>query len=93
MNATLINRSLSLIIGIVHIGYIAGQYGFDRVSLVYSIAIIAIVCMIWFGDAIGEFSAYFIRRNIVNTEMPGKIACFMGWLFLCGNPIVAYLVQ
>ncbi len=93
MNATLINRSLSLIIGTIHIGCAASQHGFNQGFLFYSIVIIALVCMIWFGDAIGEFSGYFIGHSVVNTQTPGWMVCFMGWLFLVGTPVVVYLIQ
>ena len=90
--ATLINRLLSAIIGIIRIGFAIEFYGFTSNTVFFSFHIVGILCLIWFGDAIGRYTGH-IGHRIISTETPGWFICLMGWLLLAGVPIVVYVVR
>jgi hypothetical protein len=49
------------------------------------------LAFIWFPDEIGSVTGYF-RTGYVNVQTPGIMISIMGWFFLVGLPVLAYLI-
>jgi len=91
--ATILNRSLSLL---VVVGYLilSGTYnGAGNESIKAGVCSLIPLCLIWFGEQIGPFTGYLGRGGNVDIESPGWLVCFMGWFLLVGIPIILYFAN
>jgi len=91
--ATILNRSLSLL---VVIGYliISGTYnGVGNEFVKAGVCSLIPLCFIWFGEQIGSFTGYLGRGGNIDIESPGWLVCIMGWFFLVGIPIILYFAN
>ncbi len=68
------------------------SYGLNSDTVFFSFRIVGILCLIWFGDAIGRYTGY-VGHRMISTETPGWLVCLMGWLLLVGVPLVVNVIR
>lgn len=50
------------------------------------------LALIWFPDAIGGMTGYFMGGRYIDRESPGVFVSFFGWLILVGVPVIGWLM-
>ena len=92
-----ISKVVALLIAIGYVVAIVIMWGeeFEPAFIVLRIvpALIFILALIWFPEAIGGFTGYTCRFHVVDTESQPGIISFLGWFFLVGLPLIIYLVS
>jgi hypothetical protein len=84
-----IGKIISLLIAI---GYVSLAYTHEGATgLKYSALLLLPLAFIWFPDEIGSVTGYF-RTGYVNVQTPAIMISIMGWFFLVGLPVLAYLI-
>ena len=85
---TLINRMLSLAVAVsLLVLSPLGKSGSCVIGVLFSL------CLIWFGDAMGDFTGYIGRGGDVTTESPGWLVAAFRWILLLGVPLLLFLIR
>ncbi len=71
--------------------FIALHY-FGMAGLKWSAGLLVPLAAIRFPEELGNLTGYF-RTGYVNTQTPAPIISLLGWLFLLGLPVAAYLLK
>jgi hypothetical protein len=50
------------------------------------------LALIWFPDQLGGMTGPVWRGGYIDNETPPFLVSFVGWLFLIGGPLIAYLL-
>ena len=74
-------RIISLFIALV---YIIGAYLMDggELALKTAGAMVFVLALIWFSDAMGSYTGFLGRGSAITQETPGCFILFIGWIFL-----------
>lgn len=83
-------KVLAAAIGVVYAVYAYTHLGAS--GLKWCLGLVLPLGLIWFPEEIGNLTGYF-RTGYVNVQTPGAIISFLGWLFLLGLPLAAYLIR
>ena len=89
--ASLLNRSLSVIVAAVYITAAVLYGGATDAAKVTAAMLLPMAC-IWFPDALGQYAGT-IRLHPITSSTPAFLVCAGGWLLLVGVPLIAYLVM
>jgi hypothetical protein len=84
-----IGKLLSLVIAIAYAVVAVKHAGVA--GLEWSVGLLLPLALIWFPEEIGSLTGYY-KTGYVNTQTPGVVMSCIGWLFLVGMPVLAWVI-
>ncbi len=91
----ILSRALSVVVVALYV-LIASQEGTEGLLATCGgvLAATAIpLLMIWFPDALGNFTGYIGRGGNVDVRTPPGLMAALGWIALLGLPLLPYLLR
>ncbi len=79
---------------VVASAYLALAFSFKSGALVghFVVCLVPALALIWFPEQLGSFTGWYSHGCEVKSETPAILVSIMGWIFLLGLPVLAYLL-
>lgn len=95
MNKTTVNRTLSLLVSLFWL--VVAYNHFGNISDTFKMIFVLLfpLAFIWFGEFFGKqlgYAGFGGSYHYIDKETPGILVAGIGWFFLTGLPIIAWLV-